>query len=467
MEPHSVVEAQVDIPADQIPPGEVVVTVEMKVDGLKTSKQTSFVFGEDLPDVTPVGMIWTQEVSANIISGVIRNQGQTLAQNVTASFYLGKDETGTLLSTIAVGDINPGEAVEINFDPSVDLLDQQVTMVVALLDGQEFCTSNNVLSKLFESLNHIPEVTWLGPDSDIVLGNPHSFSWTATDEDGDPLTAALYLDDDTNPDNGRTALDFNLSTNMASMGTTHIPEGNYFVSVTVSDDKGGNFTLYSAGRVMNGDMDNDKVLDHSDNCPGIPNPDQLDEDDDTIGDICDEFPDDHDNDGLTEQQEIDFGTDRAKWDTDGDGFGDGDEVAWGSNPISRDGVPHCSGLLSLPAGHTASAEGVRVQLFSATVNSSSYASSIWVNILENEDSAQYSLTMPSDFSQQWYVGYNYFDEKKYKQHGFFTELKTVENLSDVQFFDGGSIQNKVDVTLLKEGASWNIFMPAILNANQD
>lgn len=47
---------------------------------------------------------------------------------------------------------------------------------------------------------------------------------------------------------------------------------------------------------------------------------------------------DTDHDGLTDRQELLFGTDPAKADTDGDGFTDGREVAAGYSPTSTSSV---------------------------------------------------------------------------------------------------------------------------------
>ena len=48
------------------------------------------------------------------------------------------------------------------------------------------------------------------------------------------------------------------------------------------------------------DLDDDCVTDTRDNCPGVPNADQIDSDDDGRGDRCDE---DDDNDGLVDQED--------------------------------------------------------------------------------------------------------------------------------------------------------------------
>nr|WP_283808750.1 thrombospondin type 3 repeat-containing protein [Microvenator marinus] len=46
------------------------------------------------------------------------------------------------------------------------------------------------------------------------------------------------------------------------------------------------------------DRDGDGVLDVFDNCPGTPNPDQLDSDSDGVGDVCSR---DRDRDGIDDR----------------------------------------------------------------------------------------------------------------------------------------------------------------------
>jgi hypothetical protein len=45
-----------------------------------------------------------------------------------------------------------------------------------------------------------------------------------------------------------------------------------------------------------GDSDGDGILDEADNCPAVPNADQVDADNDGEGDACDSCPNDPDND---------------------------------------------------------------------------------------------------------------------------------------------------------------------------
>ncbi len=104
-----------------------------------------------------------------------------------------------------------------------------------------------------------------------------------------------------------------------------------------------------------------------DNCPLDFNPNQDDLDADGIGDACDP---DRDGDGLSNEaetdtgvfvDETDTGTDPDAWDSDEDGFGDGEEVTNGNDPndsydnpdADEDGINSINGLASCTGGNTA------------------------------------------------------------------------------------------------------------------
>jgi len=97
------------------------------------------------------------------------------------------------------------------------------------------------------------------------------------------------------------------------------------------------------------DTDSDGLGDNGDNCPNLSNQDQLDTDNDNQGDLCDA---DDDNDGLTDTEEADIGTDPLSRDSDGDGWSDKEEVDGGTDPLdpnSAPELPQSNLLLLIPA----------------------------------------------------------------------------------------------------------------------
>ncbi len=110
------------------------------------------------------------------------------------------------------------------------------------------------------------------------------------------------------------------------------------------------------------DSDNDGIIDSKDNCPDIPNADQLDEDNDTKGDMCDgdsdndglpdsfeqqyfacvkcaNERDDSDKDGITNLEEYKYNTNPLKADTDNDKYDDKTEVDSGTDPLDPNSHP--------------------------------------------------------------------------------------------------------------------------------
>jgi hypothetical protein len=86
------------------------------------------------------------------------------------------------------------------------------------------------------------------------------------------------------------------------------------------------------------DRDGDGILDGTDNCPDVPNPDQVDVDQNQIGDICEgctmlplRMGDDDDSDTLADTADNCFGVTQAQQDADNDGIGNACDVRTGKD----------------------------------------------------------------------------------------------------------------------------------------
>lgn len=105
----------------------------------------------------------------------------------------------------------------------------------------------------------------------------------------------------------------------------------------LSSDETADTIAWWANTPIVADIDGDGLLDEVDNCPSTANADQSDVDGDTVGDVCDAFPNDptetidSDGDGVGDNSDA-YPNDPNEWaDTDGDGVGDNGD-AFPSDP---------------------------------------------------------------------------------------------------------------------------------------
>ena len=111
------------------------------------------------------------------------------------------------------------------------------------------------------------------------------------------------------------------------------------------------------------DFDCDNVLNDSDNCPYIANPNQEDFDGDGIGDVCDNCPNVDNNDQNDSDRDLigdvcDDCPDDQINDIDNDGIcGDNDNCPYLANPNQEDSGPlHCLGVVAFKQSRFSGAE---------------------------------------------------------------------------------------------------------------
>ena len=175
-------------------------------------------------------------------------------------------------------------------------------------DSMPFDTDNDGLN------NNIDD----DDDSDGILdvndGSP-------LDTDNDTLTNDIDTDDDNDgyPDDvDEMPLDF-----FEHLDTDGDGIGNNADTDDDGDGLGDDYDAFPLDASEQVDTDSDGIGDNADNCPNTSNPDQINSDDDNLGNACD---DDDDNDGVADTTDA-FPLDPSETiDTDSDGVGNNEDT---------------------------------------------------------------------------------------------------------------------------------------------
>lgn len=224
----------------------------------------------------------------------------------------------------------PDAAVEDRFGVGV-AADGNTLLVGAVWDDENGAQSGSAYVFTYDHPNWTEEAKLTASDgaADAYFGN-------AVDLQGDTAVVGAMWDDENGLNAGaayvftRTRSTWTERTKLVAVDgesedyfglAVALDDTNAIVGAPWDDDRGENAgAAYYFDLDLPVDTDGDGIEDADDNCPLVYNPDQLDFDNDGLGDACD---DDDDDDGLSDAEEAIVGTNPLDPDTDDDDVLDG------------------------------------------------------------------------------------------------------------------------------------------------
>ncbi len=273
------------------------------------------------------------------LTGSDADTGQTLTWRVTTPASSG----------VAVAS-GTGTSQVVGYTPATDFFGSD-SFVVELSDGTGSDQDTLRIDVTVDPRNDAPAAV-ADPDFTVAVASTDN-ALDVLANDSDPENATLSI-----TAAGAASAGGTVSVNPTSDGLLYTPPADFAepaplgktdtFTYTITDNDAtapGPQSATATVTVRPNNADGDGVIDFHDNCPGVANTGQENNDGDGEGDACD---DDDDNDGMSDVDEnnetdypncLDPFTPDADLDCDGDGRSNGEELAGGFDPTRDDVAP--------------------------------------------------------------------------------------------------------------------------------
>ncbi len=122
-----------------------------------------------------------------------------------------------------------------------------------------------------------------------------------------------------------------------------------------------------------------------------------------------------------------------------------------------------SGHISLPSGRVSPSGGIFFYANSEDITHQSSTTHVSCIVQEGQNSSSYYLTVPDDSGLRFRISYTYYGTD-YLETGYYSDSGTRKAEDQATILSGGQDFSGVDMTALTT-FSWDLFLPAIINAH--